>query len=269
MTRHGKEKVIAPVFDATLGCQISHVDEFDTDQLGSFTREIPRVGTQIDAARRKARLGMHLSGLSIGLASEGSFGSDPLLGMLPWNVEILLWIDDALGIEVLGRADGAANFAHRLAKEWSDVEAFAGQSGFPEHQLVVRPEHDGDPRVRKGIANWQVLEAAFFEARALSENARVFVETDVRAHANPTRMLVIRRAAEDLAARLGSACPFCATPGFWVVERLAGLACADCAAPTQETIADVLGCVRCEHRETRQREGRLGADPAHCGYCNP
>jgi YHS domain-containing protein len=41
---------------------------------------------------------MDLSGLPIGLASEGSFGPDPFIGMFSWNVEMIIWIDDMLGI---------------------------------------------------------------------------------------------------------------------------------------------------------------------------
>lgn len=36
---------------------------------------------------------MQLSGLALGLASEGSFGADPFAGIFPWNVEFLIFID--------------------------------------------------------------------------------------------------------------------------------------------------------------------------------
>ena len=90
LTQHGKERVIAPVLEAALGCRVERVARYDTDLLGTFTRDIPRAGTQLDAARRKARLGMELAGLPLGLASEGSFGPDPFTGMFPWNVEFLI-----------------------------------------------------------------------------------------------------------------------------------------------------------------------------------
>lgn len=93
LTQHGKERVIASVLDTALGCQVERVGGYDTDLLGTFTREIPRAGKQLEAARKKARLGMEMSGLSLGLASEGSFGPDPMVGMFPWNVEFLIFID--------------------------------------------------------------------------------------------------------------------------------------------------------------------------------
>ena len=72
LTQHGKERVIAPALEPGLGCTIEHVSGFDTDLLGTFTRETARAGSQLDAARRKARKGMELSGLDAGLAAVGS-----------------------------------------------------------------------------------------------------------------------------------------------------------------------------------------------------
>ena len=269
LTQHGKEGVIASVLDMALGCRVERVSGYDTDLLGTFTRDIPRAGMQLEAARKKARIGMELSGLPLGLASEGSFGPDPMVGMFPWNVEFLIWIDDERGLEIVGVAQGKANFSHLLAADWTAAEAFARQAGFPEHYLVVRPEGENDPRIRKGIAAWPDLEAAFVRASEQSANRRVFLETDARAHANPTRMDNIRLAAEDLAKKLCSLCPACGTPGFWIVERVDGLPCADCGAPTRETRAEVHGCLKCAHRLTREHTDRQSADPGRCDYCNP
>ena len=269
LTQHGKERVIAPVLESALGCRVERVAGYDTDLLGTFTRDIPRAGTQIEAARKKARVSMELAGLPLGLASEGSFGPDPFAGMFPWNVELLVWIDDERELEVVGVAQGKANFSHLLTADWAAAETFARQSGFPGHHLVVRPEGEDDPRIRKGIAAWAELEAAFAWALNQSASGRVFLETDVRAHANPTRMDNIRLAAEDLAKKLCSLCPACGTPGFWIVEQVAGLACADCGASTREIRADLYGCLKCEHRETRERADVEYADPGRCDTCNP
>ena len=269
LTQHGKEQVIASVLGPALGCRVERVSGYDTDLLGTFTRDIPRAGTQIEAARKKARLGMEFAGLPLGLASEGSFGADPMIGVFPWNVEFLVWIDDVRGLEVVGMAQGKANFAHLLANDWTAAEAFARQWGFPGHHLVLRPEREDDSRIRKGIASWAELETSFSWALEQSPSGLVFLETDVRAHANPTRQENIRLAAEDLASKLRCLCPQCAAPGFAIVERVPGLPCEDCGAPTREPQADVLGCVKCPHRVTRARMGRHTADPGSCDYCNP
>lgn len=269
LTQHGKEQVIAPVLGSALGCRVERVTGYDTDLLGTFTREIPRAGTQIEAACKKARIGMELSGLPLGLASEGSFGPDPFVAALPLNVEMLVFIDDGRDIEVIGMAHGKANFSHVLAADWAAAESFAHQSEFPEHHLVVRPQGEEDRRIRKGIATWEALKAAFAQALKQSANRRVFLETDVRAHANPTRQQNIRLAAADLAKKLCSLCPACAMPGFWLVERVTGLSCENCGAPTRETRAEIHGCLKCAHRLTRERSEPRFADPRRCDYCNP
>lgn len=268
LTQHGKEQVIAPELEPALGCTIEHVTGFDTDQLGTFTRDIPRPGTQLEAARRKARMGMSLSGLSLGIASEGSFAPDPYTGMFPWNLELLVLIDDRLAIEVVGMAEGAGHSAHVDARDWQTLESFATGQDFPQHQLVLRPRNQDDPRVCKGIADWAGLRSSFDACMAQSDNQQVFVETDLRAFANPSRMAHIRQAAVDLRHRLASLCPACAAPGYWVTERQPGLPCSVCCLPTSSYRSEVWTCVQCRHTSVQKRTDITVADPRHCGYCN-
>lgn len=269
LTQHGKEKVIARELEVLLGCRVERTEGYDTDLLGTFTREVPRPGTQLDAARRKARIGMEISGSSLGLGSEGAFGPHPIGGFVSWNVEILVFIDDELGLEAVGRSEGPANFSQRVLADWAEAEAFAHQAGFPLHQLVVRPESGDDPRMRKGISDWTELEAAFAWAKNQSSSGRLYMENDVRAHTNPTRMEIIRLAAGDLAARLSSSCPACGLPGFAFIERIPGLPCNGCGAPTRLTRAEVNGCLKCPHRETHVLRLQSFADPGCCDFCNP
>jgi hypothetical protein len=268
LTQHGKEGVIVPVLAKLLGCRVEKVKGFDTDLLGTFTRDIAREGSQLDAARKKARIGMELSGFSIGIASEGSFGTDPFTGMLPWNSELLIWIDDRLGIEVVATSAGKTNFSHRLVDSWEETEDFARSVGFPEHRLVVRPADKNNPELRKGLADWASLQDAVTWALNSAPYRRAFIETDMRAFANPTRMENIRLAAEDLARHLTSLCPACGVPGFSRVGLVRGLPCEDCDTPTNEAKADIHRCVRCEHQMLVERE-REYAYARFCGYCNP
>lgn len=269
LTQHGKERVIAPVLEPVLGCVLEHVTGFETDQLGTFTRETPRLGTQLDAARCKARKGMELAGLSLGMASEGSFGPDPFTGMLPWNVELLIWIDDDLGIEIVGMAQGAAHSGHLQSGDWQEIAAFARCEEFPQHQLVLRPDGQDDPRIHKGIADWDRLRACFDEALAQSSHRQVFVEWDLRAFANPSRMQNIEQATGDLLQRIQSRCLACEAPGFWITERLPGLPCAACGLPTSSYHSEIWSCLRCGHRSVKKRTDCVAAPPAQCGYCNP
>lgn len=269
LTQHGKVNLLAPVLEPELGCRIKHVTGFDTDQLGTFTREIPRAGTQLEAARRKARLGMQMAGMSLGLASEGAFGPDPIAGMLPWNVEYVVWIDDELGLEVVGRAHGPGCFAQLLTTSWDQAVDFVQQNGFPAQQLILRPSHSDDPRIKKNIRAWAAFSAYFRAMRKLSSDGQVFVETDGRAHANPMRQKMIIRAAEDLSRRLCTVCLSCNSPGFGHLESLPGLPCAACDAPTSQPFADQFGCPLCGRREIRIRTDEKCADPRFCPYCNP
>jgi hypothetical protein len=157
LTQHGKEGVISPVLAKLLGCHVEKVEGFDTDLLGTFSRDMAREGSQLDAARKKARIGMDLSGHYIGVASEGSFGTDPFTGMLPWNSELLIWIDDRLGIEIVTTSASKTNFSHRLVDSWEEAEDFARSVGFPEHRLVVRPADKKHSEFRKGLADWVSL----------------------------------------------------------------------------------------------------------------
>ena len=268
LTQHGKENVVAPILAAAIGCEVALVTGFDTDQLGTFTRDVPRAGTQIEAARKKARIGMELANLPLGLASEGSFGPDPFTGLFSWNVEMLVWIDDTLEIEVVGVASGKTNFSHLLAANWEQAEAFARATDFPEHGIVVRPRHEDDARIRKGVADWESLREAFFWACGEADNGCAFLETDVRAHMNPMRMEIIASATRDLADKLGTPCPVCNTPGFQIVERAPGLPCEDCGAPTRDTRADIHRCGRCGHQAALERLEKA-APAGHCDWCNP
>lgn len=260
---------MVPALELPLGCQVQRVSGYDTDQLGTFTRDTPRSGSQLDAARRKARMGMQLSGLPVGLASEGSFGPDPWSGIFPWNVEMVILVDDRLGLEVLGVAQGAARSGQLQTAEWAALQQFADQQGFPAHQLVLRPHGSDDLRLDKGLADWEALRGSFERCRGQAANGQVFAETDLRASANPTRMALIAEAARDLCARLQSSCPACGLPGYGLVERQPGLPCRDCGSPTQIYRAELMRCAACQHEEVVPRADRQCAEPSQCPDCNP
>ncbi|MBA1149239.1 hypothetical protein H0Z60_19515 [Ectothiorhodospiraceae bacterium WFHF3C12] len=268
LTQHGKERLLAPALEPVLGRRVRRVSGFDTDRLGTFTREIRRQGTQMEAARRKARTGMELAGAGLGLASEGAFGADPYTGLLAWNTEIVMFIDDGTGLEITGEAHGPARRSHGLVADWTGLCALAEAAGFPEHGLTLRPEHEDHPAVTKGIADWGRLRETFHALCERSAGGGVFAESDLRAHCNPTRQGVIRRAAENLAARLRSRCPACDAPGFWVTTHLPGLGCRWCGEPTHAPRAEHWACPACGHA-TERAVTDTAADPAHCVQCNP
>jgi len=270
LTKHRKEQVIKPALEKVMGCEIIVEAEFDTDQYGTFTREISRPGLQIDVARLKAKKGMDLTGLDIGLASEGSFGSHPLIPFIPWNVEIVLLVDKKEKLEICGQcANSETNYAHGIIAGWQEAEEFAKKAGFPEHQLVLRPDDDRHQSVVKGISTWEHLQDAFSWACSNSPAGKVFLETDMRAHANPTRMNNIKKAAEDLAKKIDQQCPSCDTPGFAVTSIKKGLPCEWCGRPTEEVKARVFACKRCSFEKEESEPHGQKAPAGHCQYCNP
>ena len=187
LTQHGKQDLVREPLESALGCLLVHTDGYDTDQLGAFTRELTRAGSQLDAARKKASIGMALTGASVGLASEGAFGPDPFGAFMPWNTEVVLWVDPFNPIEVTGFAHGPTQSLHRMVKNLQELERFATEAGFPEHHLVLRPENPDHPDMDKGIRARDALVKAFVLAQAKSASGVVFVENDLRAFCNPTR----------------------------------------------------------------------------------
>jgi hypothetical protein len=190
-----------------------------------------------------------------------------MLGLLPWNTELVVFIDDSLGIEVAGFAQQATRFAHLLTGDWEAARRFALAEGFPAHHLAVRPVGQDDSRVEKGLGDWAGLAAAFGRAVERADNGLAFVEHDVRAHVHPTRREAIRLATGNLRDKLLSRCPACGAPGYWPVARTPGLPCADCGIPTREARAETWGCQICGFQETCGIPGC--ADPGRCDFCNP
>ena len=259
-TQHGKERALAPPLARRPGLIVASV-AIDTDRFGTFTGTVARAGTAAEAALAKARAGMEASGLPVGLASEGSFGPHPWLPFGAGGVETLAFIDAVRGLELtLSAVSRRTNFAHQEVTDGADIAAFLARIGFPSHALVVKGA-DGSV-LASGIQDMATLAPLAWPGHRL--------ETDMRAHLNPTRMAAIRSLAGRLAARLATLCPACGCPGFGQVDMQRGLPCSSCSQPTQGVLALVDGCTACGHRESRARpDGVTAASPASCDWCNP
>ena len=268
LTQHGKESLVRPVLEPALGCSVQLATGFDTDQLGTFSGEVKRIEGQLQTARTKARLGMQLLGTGLGIASEGAIVPDPFGGLMPWNIELLVWLDDTHQIEVVGMAQGPARSLHRSVRSWPELEKFAHEAGFPEHHLVLRPQSQDDPRTRKGLQGWAELERAFEACQRASHNTLVWAENDHRAYCSPTRQAVIARAASDLLHKLQSACPQCTLPGFAVSGHTPGLPCKLCGQATRLARAYTWRCASCGHHRD-EPVPQAHADPGRCDHCNP
>ena len=269
LTQHGKELLLGPLFSEKVGCTIHRATGFDTDQLGTFTRDIPRPGTQLAAARFKAHKAIELSGLPLGLGSEGTFGADPVGGIMPWNTELIVWCDATRGIEIVGMAQGPAGGLQRFVSNEHELRQFVSDVEFPSHGVVLRPDREDHPDIHKEFDDWPALLVKFTTLLSRSVNGRVFAEVDQRAHRNPSRQQMIVQAAEDLIKKISSTCPSCETPGYWVKERITGLPCGLCGAATRLPLAFVWRCDTCNHSDERRESADKTADPSRCDYCNP
>ena len=282
-TRHGKERVIARALRWGLGAELLHVQSVDTDVLGSFCGQVRRQGSALQACLAKAEVALELGGTLCAIASEGSFGPHPHLPFLAAGLECVVFLDRRLGLTI--SEQGLArrtNFAHRLVEPPgstgpdADFLRWLKQVGFPSHALMVRPAPGSacQPElagpVEKGLHQWELLQSAIQRAAAASADGLALVETDMRAHCNPTRMAAIREVVFRLVRRLATPCPACHTPGWGLVDQRPGLPCGGCGRPTAWLLAQVWGCQRCDHRQEKPRpDGLLRADPGHCQWCNP
>lgn len=259
---------MGPILEPALGCTLLRAEGFDTDRLGTFSGEHKRQDSQLQTARKKARIGMDLTGLKIGMASEGSFVADPFGGLIPWNIEILIWIDDENQLEIVGMAQGPALSLQRALVNLPDLEQFALEAGFPQHHLLLRPQSENDLRVRKGLSDKNSLLQAFEACKKESHNQVVFAENDLRAFCNPTRQALIRLATEDLLKKIKANCPVCAMPGFSITEHLVGLPCSLCGSPTKLAKSYTRRCASCDYTLEQPNNAAL-ADPSRCDFCNP
>lgn len=262
LTQHAKQSAVeAPLKNA--GYTVHTLTGFDTDTLGTFTGEKARQGTQLDAAAAKAKLATALSSQRYGLGSEGAFGPDPYVGLTAWASEVLAWWDAQDERLVYAAVQGPeTNYEHTTASTWEEARAFATSIGFAPHGIIVgKPEQ---PFYNKDCRDWTALET---QVRTALAHGPVWLETDMRAHCNPTRMAMIGRCAEQLAHLLQSHCPACKRIGFGEVSPVLGAQCEACGAATAVLKAKLTRCTACGH--TEQESIRSTVPAAHCDHCNP
>jgi predicted nucleic-acid-binding Zn-ribbon protein len=270
---HQKERAISPILERELGVKIAVPANFNTDDFGTFTREVKRLGTQIEAARMKAQKALEIAGETLAFASEGTFGPHPMIPYLPANREIVLLLDRANNLEIVGESLSLeTNYSHQIVSSVEEAVIFSEKVGFPKHGLVVVV---GDAAAGKGeIVKGIIAEKQLFDAVTAglkkSPNGKVHVETDMRAMYNPTRMKNIAHATLDLVKKFKQFCPECGWPGFEIAERKIGLPCGLCSFPTQLARSAIYKCKNCGYtKEELFPDGRETADPSLCQYCNP
>ncbi len=268
-TKHQKEQVIAPILEKELGVTCFTDPALDTDILGTFTGEVARYDDPVTTARKKCYRAMEISGCDMAVASEGSFGPHPTLFFAAADDEILLFIDQKNHLEIIVRELSVdTNFQGSEVKTEEELLEFTQRSQFPEHGLILRKAPNDYTEIHKGITNKKTLLHIFHNL--ISACGTAYVETDMRAMFNPSRMKVIEQATQKLAAKIKSCCPQCQTPGFGVTDVLPGLPCSLCRTPTRSTLSYVYTCAHCRYtHEEKFPHHKFTEDPMYCDICNP
>lgn len=268
-TKHGKENVIAPIF-ATIGMHCGSV-KVDTDQFGTFSGEVERVGSIRETLRKKIKAASKgADSERFFLASEGSFVPHPLIGLIPSDLESLLFWDRKFDLEIYAEwlCTSPVHSEKTLGPK-DDFRQALKILGFPEHAVIVHPENSLKP-IFKGLFEQRAVAQAMIDCFLASKTGRVVVANDLRAFCNPTRRKAISQAGQVLIEKLQNFCPSCSYPGFAISRGVPGLPCSTCGETSQAAIAVIFECVKCSYTEERQRpDGKKSIGPAECEHCNP
>lgn len=208
-TMHGKERVLGPLLSA-LGFRVVLPVGYDTDKLGTFSGDVRRPVSAREAALQKAYRVCDVTGIPRAVASEGSYR--PCQKQFPGarNVEVLAFVDREAGIEIVEcMINAPTSFVKGRVPpnlDAPEVQALLSAMGWPDVRALVVPNDPGHGvipgLVFKGIGNEADLAAAFSACAAVSDDGWVHLETDLRAHMNPTRMASVSLIGERLALRL-------------------------------------------------------------------
>jgi hypothetical protein len=270
-TNHNKASVAKEPFARVLNATVKEL-AIDSDRLGTFSGEVERSGSMLDALRGKIQLAREVTQERFVLVSEGSFGQAGGLAFVAQGTEMLMLHDSATGVEVVEQSiSWDTNYATATLKTIDDLRRFLPGIDFGPHALVLYPDGISPiTQVRKGITTLQEAEDAFATSLAASPVSSVLAMSDMRAHVNPTRMKAIEACCDLLVQRLATSCPKCASGGFGVVATEPGLPCAACGAPTERAKAEKHACAVCKANIQKPRsDGRTTADPGECQWCNP
>ncbi|WP_438969386.1 DUF6671 family protein [Nonlabens sp.] len=268
-TQHKKESVIAPLLEEALQVKCFVNEGFDTDVLGTFTGEIERKEDPISTARQKCLMAMDASNCDLGIASEGSFGAHPFAFFASADDEFLIFIDKKNNLEIIARELSMdTNFNGQEITTEKELMEFAQVAQFPSHALILSKSQNDKTDVVKGITDINNLKNAFDDLIEVSNS--IYVETDMRAMYNPSRMNVIEQATIKLISKIKNTCPDCKTPGFDITEVKKGLPCDLCGQPTKSTFSYIFQCQQCSYsKEELYPNKKEKEDPMYCDFCNP
>jgi len=269
---HDKETVLAPLLEESLWVNCTLPKWFDSDRFWTFSWEVERTWNQLEAARAKLLHALDISWETLWVATEGSFGPDPSMPFLHSHRELIILIDTKNNFEILWHFRSfETNLAGEYVETEQEIDAFLKKIWFPEHKIILRKKSGSLSGLKKNISSKEeILEAMKKLQRISFFSKKVYLETDMRAMHNPTRMKWIEAACKNLLENMKFFCPQCANPWYTVTEMIPWLPCEWCMRPTNLALAEVRLCRSCGHREQKNTEKyERYADPGNCEHCNP
>lgn len=254
LTKHGKERLLAPVFAKAFNNVIQHTNNFDTDTLGSFDHVTQRTLSAAQTALKKAYLSCELTHCSQGIGSEGSINSMFGIGLL--DEEFLAFVDTQKNIEIVARVQQPIKLGPIDAKHKDEL--CEKLSIFEHNQYWMLKTMDG----------WEKgLSVSHLMAQTLT--FPVYLEPDFRAMYCPQRQVVISKAAVNLIQRLSSFCPQCAKVDYSPEHAKASyLVCEICTLPTNQMQPLLPTCSHCGYHRHDLNASKIGS-AFYCNFCNP
>jgi hypothetical protein len=270
VTKHEKEKAIGPVLNEGLGVNCTTSCGIDTDQLGTFSGEIERLLSPVDAARAKCNLALKVHGVDLIVANEGSFFPHPMVPFLTISEEVIFLVDKRNEFEFYTKriSNNLTAFSELVTND-AQVLSFLEKTDFPNHNVIISGQLDGVFHVFKDFSDAKEV-LTKFNALLCDGSVDLKIETDLRAMNNPTRMLEIGEATRLFLQELLSQCPHCMRYGFVVTEVLNGLPCWACGLPTLSPKEKRKECKGCGHVDNEPFDAqKRWEEPQFCLNCNP
>jgi len=207
------------ILESALWVTCTLPENFNSDAFGTFTQDIKRHWDMLEAARAKAAKSMDMTWNDLAIASEGSFGMHPSIPFIPSNLELVVLIDRKNNLEMRGQYRSSdTNLDGKYVESIEEALAFADKIWFPSHGVILRRKQNKKLLLNKDITSKTELISGVKKILSMPLTSKVFIETDMRAHKNPTRMKAIKKATENLIDNIQSKYPTYQTPWFVVAN---------------------------------------------------
>ena len=206
---HAKELAVAPPFRRLLDAEIVVAPQLDTDELGTFSGEVPRPDALVETCAIKAELAFRSLDVDCAIANEGSYGPIDAVPLVPSGIEIMAFLDRKRGIRIIETLS-----THRT--NWRLLRFKAGDPniakavkaiGFPRYGVFVLCSSDMAHPIKSGLDTLDDVVSAMNQEAKRSEDGMAVLIADMRAHRNPTRMRVLARSVIQARQAAGASLP--------------------------------------------------------------